>query len=92
MSATLHRRIHGIGEANQEKQKLTVVQEWSLVQFILEAAEREFTLSHAQVVQYADAVRQATLGADCEGGGSEMGLRLPGLTPSRASALLEQGA
>ncbi|KAF7372306.1 hypothetical protein MVEN_00090800 [Mycena venus] len=67
--ATLHRRIHGgrsIGEVNQEKQKLTVVQEWSLVQFILEAAERGFPLSHAQIVQYADAVRQATLGADCE--------------------------
>jgi hypothetical protein len=32
--ATLHRRIHGgrsIGEANQEKQKLSVVQEWTLV-------------------------------------------------------------
>ncbi|KAF7372315.1 hypothetical protein MVEN_00091700 [Mycena venus] len=70
--ATLHRRIHGgrsIGEANQEKQKLTVVQEWSLVQFILEAAERGFPLSHAQIVQYANAVRQATLEADCEGVG-----------------------
>jgi len=70
--ATLHRRIHGghsIGEANQEKQKLTVVQEWTLVQFILEAAERGFPLSHTQIIQHADAVRQATLGADCEGVG-----------------------
>ncbi|KAJ7242240.1 hypothetical protein C8J57DRAFT_972671, partial [Mycena rebaudengoi] len=66
---TLNRHVNGgrsIREANSEKQKLTVAQEWSLVQFILESAERGFPLKHAQIVQYADAVRQAQLGMECE--------------------------
>ncbi|KAJ7126213.1 hypothetical protein C8R44DRAFT_578658, partial [Mycena epipterygia] len=58
-----------IWEANEDKQKLTMRQEWSFVQFILESAERGFPLKHAQIVQYANAVLQATLGADCEGVG-----------------------
>ncbi|KAJ6452859.1 hypothetical protein C8R47DRAFT_946961, partial [Mycena vitilis] len=65
---TLHRRIKGgrsIGEANKEKQKLTPVQEWSLVQFMLESADRGFPLKHAQIQQHANAVRQA-IDADCE--------------------------
>jgi hypothetical protein len=66
---TLHRRINGgksIREANQRWQKLTPVQEWSLVQFMLESADRGFPLGHRQIEQFADAVRQAILGPDCD--------------------------
>ncbi|KAF7352031.1 hypothetical protein MVEN_01165400 [Mycena venus] len=66
---TLHRHIHGgrgIREANQEKQKVSPVQEWSLVQFILESADRGFPLNHAQIRQAANAVRESTLGTGCE--------------------------
>jgi hypothetical protein len=40
--STLNRRIQGgrsITEANQEKQKVTLVQEWTLMQFMRESAD-----------------------------------------------------
>ncbi|KAJ7826695.1 hypothetical protein B0H14DRAFT_3467526 [Mycena olivaceomarginata] len=52
--ATLHRRVQGgqsIRDANQKKQKLTPIQEWSLVQFLLESADRGFPLGHHQIEQ-----------------------------------------
>jgi hypothetical protein len=67
--ATLNRCVNGgqsIRGSNEKKQKLTPAQEWLLVQFILESADRGFPLGHRQIEQYADAVRQAMLGADCE--------------------------
>ncbi|KAF8175511.1 hypothetical protein K438DRAFT_1771121 [Mycena galopus ATCC 62051] len=56
--ATLNRCVHGgksIRESNTEKQKLTPAKEWSLVQFILESAERGFPLGHRQIEQFANA-------------------------------------
>jgi hypothetical protein len=50
-----------ICDTNQKKQKLTPVQEWSLIQFL-----SRFPLGHCQIKQYADAVRQAMLGVGCE--------------------------
>jgi hypothetical protein len=55
-----------ICDTNQKKQKLTPVQEWSLVQFLLKSADRGFPLGHCQIEQYADAVCQAMLGVGCE--------------------------
>jgi hypothetical protein len=67
--ATLNRRIHGgvgIRESNQKKQKVSPVKEWSLVQFLLESAERGFPLKHSQIAEAANAVLQAEFGTDCE--------------------------
>ncbi|KAJ7659790.1 hypothetical protein DFH06DRAFT_989328, partial [Mycena polygramma] len=65
---TLHRWLHGvigIWESNQKKQKLSPVQEWSLVQFLLESAERGFPLKHPQIAEAVNTVLQAG-GTDCE--------------------------
>jgi hypothetical protein len=58
---TLNRRIHGgrsTVEANQERQKITPTQEWSLVQFMRESADQGFPLMHAQIEQHANAIRK----------------------------------
>jgi hypothetical protein len=66
---TLNRHIHsghGKRESNQDKQSVSPVQEWSVVQFILESADRGFPLTHAQIIDAANALRQTALGTDCE--------------------------
>ncbi|CAK5266146.1 unnamed protein product [Mycena citricolor] len=56
---TLHCHIKG-GKSRQEahasQQKLTSMQEWSLVQFICESANMGFLLTHRQIAEYANAV------------------------------------
>jgi hypothetical protein len=37
-----------------------------LTQFLLESADRGFPLKHTQIAEVANAIRQATLSADCE--------------------------
>jgi hypothetical protein len=67
--STLNRCVQGgrsITEANQEKQKVTLVQEWSLVQFMRESADRGFPLLHRQIEHHANAILQVTHGADFE--------------------------
>lgn len=68
--STLERYINGKGktmlEFNATKQKLSQIEENVLVNFILESANRGFPLKHCEIRQYANAVRQSRLGADCE--------------------------
>ncbi|CAK5276522.1 unnamed protein product [Mycena citricolor] len=66
---TLHRRTKGgksRSEASEKKQRLTAAQEWSLVQFICESADMGLPLSHRQIEEYVNGVRQAIHGTDCD--------------------------
>lgn len=53
-------------EFNSEKQKLTLVEETVLVEFILESADCGFPLRHHEVAQYANAILQQKLGSNFE--------------------------
>jgi hypothetical protein len=50
---------------NQEKQKVTLVQEWSLVQFMHEFVDQRFPLHH-QIEHHANTILQVTHNADFE--------------------------
>ncbi|CAK5270732.1 unnamed protein product [Mycena citricolor] len=71
---TLHRRIKG-GKSRQEahasQQKLSPAQEWALVGFIRESADMGFPLTHKQIIEYTNAVRQAMHGTECEAVGKK---------------------
>ncbi len=68
--STLERYINKKGktmmEFNTTKQKLSQIEENVLVNFILESADRGFPLKHREIRQYANAIQQSRLGADCE--------------------------
>jgi hypothetical protein len=68
--STLERYINRKGktmlEFNATKQKLSQTEENVVVNFILESADRGFPLKHREIRQYANAIRQSRLGADCE--------------------------
>jgi hypothetical protein len=53
-------------EANQEKQKVTLIYEWSLVQFMHESADRGFPLLHSQIEHHANTILQVTHSVDFE--------------------------
>ncbi|KAJ2930114.1 hypothetical protein H1R20_g6971, partial [Candolleomyces eurysporus] len=68
--SALERSVNGKGQSmlefNATKKKLTNVEEQTLVNFILKSADRGFPLCHGEIMQYANVLCRARLGADCE--------------------------